>query len=430
MLTAPLSEQSTEVSNESDILLPPSSTDAAANSRNAEDVIFPEQAVHGQHISWASAYILIVSRMMGSGVFASPGVVMQSAGSIGLSLCVWIFGAFMAGCGAAVSLEYGCMLPRSGGEKVYLEYVYRRPRFLMSTLIAVKTVLQTATVNNCIIFGEYFVYGLPIAPSVTARKLSAIGLLLCTGILHGLFLKTGILIQNTLGWLKICLMICLALTAMYVLAAGLVKGPGPPILLSAASDHESIWNVIWKGSRWSWDLVALALFRVYYAYAGLDNANMALNEVQDPVGMLRRVVPMALFSVTSLYLLINCAFFLVLPSETFKEQGEMAAVAFFVHVLGHRMGTIVFPLLIAFCVVGNVMVGMFSLVRTCLTFSTCEMLSLMTSRIVTIESGNSSAGFPSAGVRFLASGRDHCQLCTDSLVHPPPPFVQHIRLPS
>jgi len=79
---------------------------------------------------------LVISRVIGSGIFATPGVLVKDVGSVGLSMALWTLGAIIAACGLAISLEYGCMLPRSGGEKVYLEFTYRKPRFLASTLVA------------------------------------------------------------------------------------------------------------------------------------------------------------------------------------------------------------------------------------------------------------------------------------------------------
>ena len=45
---------------------------------------------------------------------------MKSAGSVGLTLLLWLAGTILAACGLAISMEYGCMLPRSGGDKVDL----------------------------------------------------------------------------------------------------------------------------------------------------------------------------------------------------------------------------------------------------------------------------------------------------------------------
>lgn len=81
-----------------------------------EDDVLPERATTGRTLSWSSAYILIMSRVIGSGIFATPGAIVTSVGSVGLTLTLWVVGAFVAWCGLSVALEYGCMLPRSGGK--------------------------------------------------------------------------------------------------------------------------------------------------------------------------------------------------------------------------------------------------------------------------------------------------------------------------
>lgn len=78
----------------------------------------PEAPSHRKALNWSSAYILVISRVIGSGVFATPGSIVKSTGSIGLTLLLWLVGTILAACGMAVSMEFGCMLPRSGGDKV------------------------------------------------------------------------------------------------------------------------------------------------------------------------------------------------------------------------------------------------------------------------------------------------------------------------
>jgi len=86
--------------------------------RSVENDVLPETAVLGRNLGWSSVYILVMSRVIGSGIFATPGVIVQSVGSVGLTLMLWIAGALISWFGLAISLEYGCMLPRSGGDIV------------------------------------------------------------------------------------------------------------------------------------------------------------------------------------------------------------------------------------------------------------------------------------------------------------------------
>jgi hypothetical protein len=65
------------------------------------------------------------------------------------------------------------MLPQSGG-KAYLEYTFRRPRFLASTLAAVQAVLLGFTASNCIVFS---LFALGVNPTGVAIKSVVVGLL-------------------------------------------------------------------------------------------------------------------------------------------------------------------------------------------------------------------------------------------------------------
>jgi hypothetical protein len=69
--------------------------------RSIEDEVLPETAVVGRNLGWTSAYILIISRVIGSGIFATPGAIVRSVGSVGLSLVLWIAGALFAWFGLA-----------------------------------------------------------------------------------------------------------------------------------------------------------------------------------------------------------------------------------------------------------------------------------------------------------------------------------------
>jgi L-type amino acid transporter 9 len=86
--------------------------------------------------------------MVGTGIFATPASIIAGVGSVGAALLLWVLGIVISFCGLFVWLEFGSLFPRSGGEKVYLEVAYPRPRLLATTLFAINAVLLS---NACML---------------------------------------------------------------------------------------------------------------------------------------------------------------------------------------------------------------------------------------------------------------------------------------
>jgi amino acid transporter len=318
---------------------------AKGNGHAIDDDVTPETSALGRRIGWSSAYILVVSRVIGSGIFAMPGLVVQNVGSIGLALSMWVAGALVAWSGLVISMEYGAMLPRSGGVKVYLEYTYRWPRFFASIMVAVQAVLLGFTATNCIIFAKYILYASSVEPTDLATKTLAVGLLTAITVVHGGFYRTGIWIQNALGWLKIGLTIFMIATGIVVLFKGYRTEP--------------VLEDFWTDSNWEWNTLSTTLFKILYSFAGLENVNNVMNEVKNPIRTIKTVGPAALLSTLVLYLLINIAYVSVVPLNEIKQSRELIAALFF-EKLG--LGRAFLPVAIALSAAGNVMVVTFSLV--------------------------------------------------------------------
>lgn len=124
--------------------------------------------------------------------------------------------------------------------------------------------------------------------------------------------------------------------------------------------HMANWDSLWEGTIWNWGILSTALFKVFYSYAGLENVNNVLNEVKNPVRTLKSAATAALATACILYLLVNCAYFLVVPLDEITNSGELIAALFFERTFGSRT---ILPLAVAISAVGNVMVVTFALVR-------------------------------------------------------------------
>jgi amino acid transporter len=236
--------------------------------------------------------------------------------------------------------------------------------------VAVQAVLLGFTASNCIVFGEYVLFALgrtPAEHAVEVRTL-AVGLMTAITVMHGCFLRTGILVQNILGWVKIALIIVMTVASGAVVITARFR----PETMGTFSQSTGLgtnkvplltWDGIWEGSVWHWGTISTAFFKVFYSYAGLQNVNNVLNEVRDPVRTLRSAATTALATACLLYFLVNMAYFLVIPLDDIKKGGELVAAMFFERVFGPNLGNILLPLAVASSAAGNVMVVTFAMVQ-------------------------------------------------------------------
>jgi amino acid transporter len=160
-----------------------------------------------------------------------------------------------------------------------------------------------------------------------------------------------------LGWVKIGVVIFMIFSGIYVLLFRATTGAKP-----SPRDQLS-WDRLWVDSNWNWGIISTSLFKVFYSYAGLDNVSNVLNEVKDPVRTLRSVTLTALATACGMYMLINIAYFLVVPLDEIKGGGELVAALFFERVFGDKFGRTALPLAVALSAAGNVLVVAFAMVN-------------------------------------------------------------------
>ena len=108
----------------------------------------------GRHLGVTSCTLLIVGNIIGTGIFSTPSSILSGVGSIGASLMLWVLGFLLSFCGLFIWLELGTTFPRSGGEKVYLEAVYERPKYLATVIFAVNMLFLGFTASGCIVSAD------------------------------------------------------------------------------------------------------------------------------------------------------------------------------------------------------------------------------------------------------------------------------------
>ncbi|MBM4270355.1 MAG: amino acid permease [Deltaproteobacteria bacterium] len=260
----------------------------------------PDSFGTARGIGVAGATAIVVGSMLGVGIFLTPPLVARSTGDPALFLLLWALGGLVAIAGATTYGELGAMMPRAGGD-----YVYIRRAFGASTGFAAGWVLfagvfagsiASMTVGVCRHQLSLLASGLAVdlsAPWLAVPSLGfrlegvdvvAVGLVVLFTTVNALGVRLTTIAQSLLTMGPLAL---LGVFAIFVLASGPHAGAVASV----------------TGERGTDDLSA-ALLGIYFTYAGWNSVAYVGGEVRDPGRNLPRALLGGTLVVTALYLLL------------------------------------------------------------------------------------------------------------------------------
>ena len=254
------------------------------------------------------AAALVVSSMVGTGVFTSLGYQVGDIPSGPGILLVWTLGGLVALCGALSYAELAGALPRSGGEYHFIGQLYHPSLGWTAGLLSAVVGFAAPTALASLALGSYAHRAFPQLPSVTAAVVAVVAV---TGG-HLITLKTSAWLQTVATALKLILILG------FIFAAFLKTGHG---------------DIRW-GVRPAVDLeiiarpaFAVALLFVFYAYSGWNAAVYMLEELKDERRAVSRSLVYGTLLVLVLYVLLNAAFLKAAPVADLAGVTEVGHVA-------------------------------------------------------------------------------------------------------
>jgi APA family basic amino acid/polyamine antiporter len=306
------------------------------------------------------ATMIVIGSMIGSGIFITSAESSRLVGAPGWLLVAWALAGVMTITGALCCAELAAMMPRAGGQYVFLGKAYSPGLgFLFGWSLFL--VIQTGTIAAVAVafanfmgvltsgvaadhyliephrFGSY-------AISLSTQQLVAILMILLLTLTNTRGLKTGKLIQNTFTFTKTAALIGLILV-------GLALGWNHTSAAYTSSWWNS-WSNGWNpqvaqpglGAVGSLALVMLlgrAMTGPLFAQSAWNNVTFTGGEVENPGRNLPRSLLIGCGSVVGLYLLANLAYVVTLPLSGIQNapQGRVAA-ATMQAIFGSR-GTII-----------------------------------------------------------------------------------------
>jgi len=260
-----------------------------------------------RHVTLFQGVNLIIGLMIGSGIFASPGPVLQYSGSIGASLLIWLLAGLLALTGALCYAELGTMIPASGGEHPYLALAYGKMVSFLFSWTAILVQKPGSLSIICVVFADYLckIISSDEEVSNSMSKIVAVSCLIILTIINCLSSKLSRWIQNIFTMLKLVALSVIGIIGFIVLFTG-------PL-----TDN---FDDIFKGSSKNPGSYALALYSALWAYDGWNNLNLVTGELKNPKKNLPKALKIGCFSVISSYIIANVAYYAVLAADVAKTS--------------------------------------------------------------------------------------------------------------
>jgi len=299
--------------------------------------VAPQEQELVKGLGLTSATTLVMGSMIGSGIFIVSADIARLVDSPGLLIMAWVVTGFMTVTGALAYGELAAMMPKAGGQYVYLReslgplwgFLYGWTMFL---------VIQTGTIAAVgVAFGKFIGVFFPsisstnwiihlwkappihIGPMVlgnmhvglNTQNLVAIIIIVALTVVNVFGIKTGAAIQNVFTFAKTA-----ALLGLVIAGALIFRNPA-----AIAANFSDFWRMgpghadigIASPFLLVITLVAVAQVGSLFSADAWNNVTFTAGEVKDP----RRNLPLSLAlgtgTVIALYVLANFAYLNVLP---------------------------------------------------------------------------------------------------------------------
>jgi basic amino acid/polyamine antiporter, APA family len=269
-----------------------------------------------QKIGWFTASCVLVSNIIGGGIFTTTGLMARDLGDPMLILLLWFVGALFALGGAMVYGELGAALPHAGGDYVYLREAYGPLVAFLSGWTSFTIGFGAAVAASAISFSSYALRVVPIEDEQrwVAKGLS-LSLLWIATLMHCRGVGTGGRMQLLLTTTKV-----VAIGGLILGGLAAVVGNGGVLLAGPPVQQPTL------GAS------AIALVIVTYCYLGWNVAGYIAGDMVDPRRTLPKIMIGGTVFVAVIYLLLNVVYLSALSiTELAREPiipvAEKAAAA-------------------------------------------------------------------------------------------------------
>ena len=271
-----------------------------------------------EKIGFQSAVFLVVSVIIGSGVFKKVAPMSAELGSPYWVILCWILAGLISLAGALSTAEMSSMFPNSGGEYFYFQKLYGR-FFAFLYGWSSFTIIKTAAISAlAYIFAQSFnkLFPLPVIhfpeawkdfflfDNFSVKALAAIMILMLTLLNH-----FGVRSAERLTYL---LSIAMMLGILLFIGWGFFSSAGELKNITQTSTqvkNPSGWNLM--------SAMMTASLGAFWGYEGWNNVGYIGEEIKNPKRNLPRALALGTIIVIFTYVMLNIVYLYVMPIDSF-----------------------------------------------------------------------------------------------------------------
>ncbi|KAL4912903.1 amino acid/polyamine transporter I [Aspergillus aurantiobrunneus] len=325
-----------------------------------------------RNLGTAEAFSIIISIVIGSGIFTSPGSIDTNVPSPGFALIVWLVGGVLAWTGAATMAELGTAIPGEGGVQPYLQYIFGDVFGFLAAWTWIVAVIPASLAIMSIVFVEsvYSAIGENNRTQGTLHKVLSILVLIIFSMANGISTKATNRLNRFFVSAKFTAIVATVVAGIAVVLYHLA-GHG------TNKQSQDWWTKSWFGNRtsvgpdgseidWSklhgWEMLghySAALYGALWAYSGWDKAIYITAELSAPARQLPLAINTAIPIIVSGFIAVNTAYYVLLPWDVVSTTDSVAVTAFN-HLLGPGVGlvaAVLICLVVAGSLLGSAFVG-------------------------------------------------------------------------
>ncbi|MEW6702026.1 MAG: amino acid permease [Bacteroidota bacterium] len=271
--------------------------------------------------------MIVIGSMIGSGIFIVSADISRTVGSSGLLLLVWLITGVITLIGALSYGELAAMMPRAGGQYVYLREAYNPLiGFLYGWTLFL--IIQTGTIAAvAVAFAKFTAVLIPglgtknilfslVGLNISAGQILAIATiaLLTYNNIRGL--REAKIVQDIFTIAKVAALLGLILLGIFIGSNSQAINANFPNIWDGKWLHISNGKMDWVESLSGFSIIiaiAVAMVGSLFSSDAWNNITFTAGEVKNP----KKNIPASLFLgtliVTVIYILANVSYLVVLP---------------------------------------------------------------------------------------------------------------------